>query len=137
MKQPHPIQLQILKKLLFVKSVKFTDLKPDKDIENNQFDFHLDQLIRFEYIEKLGKEYSLTSVGKEFANRMDTDKTTINIQAKISAVVAPVRINKDGEKEFLIYTRLKHPFYGCQGFMSGKIAYGEAVLEAASRELKE
>lgn len=43
----------------------------------------------------------------------------------------------DGEKQYLIYTRLKTPFYGCQGFLSGKIAQGEKIIQAAKRELKE
>lgn len=45
MKQLHEIQLQILKKLLFAKELRYTDLKPDVELENNQLDFHLDKLI--------------------------------------------------------------------------------------------
>ena len=136
MKQLHNIQLEILKQLLFAPSLRYAKLKPDPEMENNQFDFHLDQLIDGGYIVKDGRDYSLTNFGKEYANRMNTEQTIIAKQSKISAWVCCVRAI-GGKKQYLIYTRLKQPFYRCQGFMSGKVAYGEKVLDAAKRELKE
>lgn len=136
MKQSHPIQLQILKKLLFVQSLRYSALKPSEGMENNQFDFYLDQLIEQKYVQKGDDGYLLTFAGKEYANRMDTDAVTIKPQAKIGAIVCPIRTTKTGT-EYLIYTRLKQPFYGCQGFMSGKVSYGEKITEAAERELEE
>lgn len=134
-KNPHPIQMKILKKLLFSQSLRYLELKP-AEIENNQFDFHLDQTIKDEFIQKSGNQYLLTQIGKEFANRMDTDKVQIAKQAKISIVVFPTKMIK-GTLHYLIYTRLKQPFYNCQGFLSGKVMYGEQVLDSAKRELKE
>ncbi|MEO6508737.1 MAG: NUDIX domain-containing protein, partial [Patescibacteria group bacterium] len=40
-------------------------------------------------------------------------------------------------EQYLVYKRLKQPFYGCQGFMSGKMKYGETVIETATREFHE
>ncbi len=136
MKQLHPIQLQILKKLLFAKSLRYIELKPSEDMENNQFDFHLDQMIAADFIKKTDSGYLLTSIGKEYANRMDTDQTMISKQAKVSVIVCPTRKTKTGT-EYLLYTRLKHPFYGCQGFPSGKVKYGEKIIDAGGRELTE
>lgn len=136
MKQLHPIQLQILKKLLFVRSLQYSQLKPNRKMENNQFDFHLDQIIKANYVVKKNGQYVLTPIGKEYANRMDTKQTLIAKQAKVGTIVMPVR-RKNKQTEYLIYTRLKQPFYGCQGFMSGKIGWGETVIETAQRELKE
>lgn len=134
-KQKHPIQLSILKKLLFAHSLRYTELKPKVDMENNQFDFHLDQLVKKGYVTKHTSEYLLTSTGKEFANRMDTNKKTMTPQAKIGVVVMPFKTGKS--IQYLIYTRLKHPFFGCQGFLSGKVHYGDQILDAAKREMKE
>lgn len=136
MKNLHPIQLQILRKLLFAQSLKYIELKPDKDLPNNQYDFHLNQIIKLQYIKKHENQYSLTHLGKEYANRMDTDQIKISKQAKISVFVAGVKISSRGKK-FLIYTRLKQPFYGAQGFPSGKVMYGESVEDAAKREFLE
>jgi len=128
--------MQILKKLLFSPNLRYTDLKPSSELENNQFDFHLDQLIKAEYIIKQENLYLLTSTGKEFANRMDTDQVKIARQAKISVYVCATK-KIAGKTHFLLFTRLKHPFYGCQGFLSGKVQYGESVEKSAAREFKE
>ncbi len=136
MKQQHEIQLQILKKALFADSLRYSDLKPDPKMENNQFDFHLDKLVSSGLIAKNGKQYHLTNKGKEYANQMDTDAIVINKQAKISVMICCMRI-KNGQKQYVIFTRLKQPFFGCQGFPTGKVSYGEKVVDAANRELRE
>lgn len=43
----------------------------------------------------------------------------------------------NGQTNYLIYKRDIEPFLGCSGFPSGKIDWGEKVLETASRELSE
>lgn len=136
MKQLHEVQLQILKKLLFSPNLTYSKLKPDPEMENNQFTFHLDQVVNAGYVEKRDKGYSLTSSGKEFANRMDTERINIGLQAKISAWICCIK-TRGKNQQYLIYTRLKHPFYGCQGLISGKVQYGETVFDAAQRELLE
>lgn len=136
MRHIHTIQLQILRNLLLQPKLSYSQIKPTKDMDNNLFDFHLDQMIKAGFIKKTNTGYTLTDLGKEFAGRLDTEKSVIQKQAKISVVVAPIR-SFEGSNEFLIYTRLKHPFYGCQGFMSGKVNFGEQVTEAAKREFKE
>ena len=135
MKQLHEIQLSILKKLMFAESVHFAELKPE-NIENNQFDWHLKQLIKTKFVEKSAYGYKLTVEGRKYCNRFDTDSNKIEMQGKISALMVSMR-NINGFNEFLMYTRKKHPFFNCQGFASGKIRWGETVVEAATRELFE
>lgn len=132
----HPLQISILKKLLFNPSQKYSELRPAEDVENNKLNFHLNKLQDLGLIVKSNDLYQLTPTGKEYAGRIDTDKLQMQRQAKISVSVCARRPGKESH-EYLIYTRLKHPFYGCQGFLSGKVPYGETVEESAERELLE
>ena len=136
MKQLHPLQLKILKKLLFAPQLKYTELKPEEHIENNQFSFHLNTLINIVYIKKIDQYYILTAQGKEYANRMDAGELQIQLQAKIGVLVCATRGQGD-EKEYLIYTRKKHPFFGKQGFITWKMKLGESLSDVAKRELFE
>jgi 8-oxo-dGTP pyrophosphatase MutT (NUDIX family) len=74
--------------------------------------------------------------GKEYANRIDTSNTQIEKQPKISVLIIP-EIEIDGVSKLAVQQRLKEPYYGFQGFITGKIRYGETVFQAAARELKE
>lgn len=136
MKQPHSIQLNILKKLLFAPYLKYSEMKPAQEMENNQFNFHLDQLIDSGYILKLGNQYTLSSAGKEYANRIDTDTTKVIRQAKVGVLIFSTK-QIDQKTHYLVYTRLKQPFYGTQGLISGKVRYGEQITETAEREMEE
>lgn len=134
MKSLHPIQLHILRKLLFKTALKYSQLK-QSEMENSQFVFHLDKLIHNGYIQKQHSDYTLTSSGKEFANRMDTQEIKLKLQPKTTTVIACTRQSSDGETEYLIYTRHKNPFYGCQGFPTHKVWYGEKIIDAAHQGL--
>lgn len=132
----HPIQGEILCQMLFVKTASFSELNKRK-LPSDQFSFHLRQLTDLKYLEKniLGK-YLLTTKGKEYANTFDTDKAEIEKQAKIGALIV---VNKmvNGKKYFLMQQRLKQPYYGFWGFITGKIKWGETIEEGAQREFKE
>lgn len=131
----HHIQLQIVKALTFARKAKFSQLKTNlKDIDNNQFCFHLNTLQKQNIVQKDENNiYSLTTEGLSLSEKLDTEKIEIKQQAKLTVYVSA--INK--ENQILIYTRKKNPFYDCQGFGGGRIDYGENILDAAKREFKE
>jgi ADP-ribose pyrophosphatase YjhB (NUDIX family) len=132
--QYHPIQRGILNKLLFSPRLNFASLKP-LEMEGSQFTFHLNKLLESNLIEKSDEgKYFLTGKGKNIANIYDPESQLPNKQAKHSAVFCATRNNK---QEILIYRRLKEPFFGCQGFPTGKVKYGENILDTAVRELFE
>lgn len=131
----HAAQAEILRTLLFKPAARFSELN-STELSNDHFTFHLKQLLQFGLIEKDGSNYRLSVLGKEFANRMDTDDRTIERQGKIGALLVPIREQK-GRREYLLQQRLKQPFYDFVGFMTGKIRWGETILEGAARELEE
>jgi len=132
----HKIQADILVALLFKTSARFSQLNKLR-VSSDQFNFHLKKLISDDLIEKTStNQYKLTTKGKEFANRFDTDLGIIERQAKIGVLICCTKVLK-GEKEYLLQQRLKQPFYGFWGFITGKVRWGESVFDTAKRELKE
>lgn len=132
----HPIQSQILCELLFVTEAGFAKLNINK-LGSDLFSFHLRQLVDWKLIEKNdGGKYCLTTKGKEYANRFDTKNKEVERQPKLAVLLVAVR-ESGGSREYLIQRRLKQPYYGFWGFVSGKVRWGETVEEAAARELKE
>lgn len=132
----HDAQMKMLKLLLLNKSAQFAELANTSEFSNDHANFHIRQLVRNGFVEKIPKSlgsYRLTKYGKEYANRMDTEAHVIEKQPKIS-VVLDIR---DGKGRHLQQLRKKHPYYGYWGRPTGKIKWGETILEAAARELLE
>lgn len=130
----HPVQGQILRKLLFSTEVRFSDLNSD-GLSTDQFNFHLRSLIESGLVVKDGL-YKLTTKGKEFANRFDTEKMVLERQTKPTVVVGCRRV-VGGKVQYLIHKRHKNPYFGFHGYITGKIRWGEDVLETAKREVFE
>ena len=78
----------------------------------------------------------LTIKGKEFANRFDTVTNTYEKQAKISTCTIATK-TEAGQHLYLIHERLKQPYFGYFGFITGKLRWGETVTQGAIRELTE
>ena len=131
----HDFQISILRELLFKPGARFRDLKKI-DITNDHFTFHLNRLVSEGLVIKSSGRYTLSDMGKEFANRLDTEELKLERQAKITVALHPVR--KSGSKiEYLVHKRLKEPFFGWYGSHSGKVKWGETPLECARREFLE
>ncbi len=124
----HPVQGKILRVLLFQTEATFSQLNPDK-IPSDHFNFHLKALLESDLLGKTNSgQYKLTSKGKEFANRFDTEKIVIERQAKLSIAVVPIK-NVGKKKYYLIHQRLKQPYFGYYGVVNGKIRWGEKIFE--------
>lgn len=133
----HPAQVAILRHLLFKPQSGFADLQKSTTLSSDHVNFHIKKLIEEEYVGKIDKQYRLTVKGKEYANRMDTDENEIEKQPKVSIAITLERKNHRGEREFLFQQRKKNPYYDFWGRVGGKMRWGETVIEAANRELKE
>ncbi len=133
--QIHDVQISILRELLFKPQARFRDLNK-LSLPNDHFTFHLQRLVKEGLIAKKADKYELTTLGKEFAGRMDTANLKLERQAKIGVALHPIKVVK-GKTYHLVHKRLKEPFYGWYGSHSGKIRWGETPLECARRELME
>lgn len=133
----HEAQMSILRELLFHQKCSFAKLQKLTGMTSDHFNFHLQKLIELKLIEKVSRgTYTLTPRGKEYANKLDTDNNTVERQPK-AAVILAIEREKDGKKEYLFQERLKQPYYGFWGFPTGKIRWGETIVQTAERELME
>lgn len=133
---PHTTQVSILRQLLFTTEASFAELQKSSDLTSDHFTFHIKKLVDSGYVEKTAAGYRLSPIGKEYANRMDTDENEIEKQPKVSVVTLLER-EHNGQREFITQQRLKQPYYGFWGRIGGKVRWGESFEEAAKRELKE
>ncbi len=133
----HRYQRELIKKLILARKCKFNELIID-GLESEHMNYHLKQLIDLGFVEKSGDKYTLTDSGKDYSNLMDDDVKIIEKQPKTSIIVRAVRKNSStGEVEHLVNRRLREPYYGKVGRLGGKVRFGEAIEEAAARELFE
>lgn len=132
----HIAQMTILRTLLIGQTTSFSDLARRANLTSDHANFHIKQLITAGMVERVTKQYGqyrLTRKGKEYANRMDTDELVIEKQPKL---VVDIAIEDDSGR-FIFQVRRKQPYFGYWGFPTGKIRWGETILQAAARELHE
>lgn len=130
----HPAQVAILHALLFRPAAGFAELQKASALSSDHFNFHLKKMLEQDLVHKNDAgNYTLTTAGKEYANRFDTDARVVERQPKVAVLL----VIKNNDGKWLCQQRLKQPFYGFWGRPTGKIRYGETILEGAARELME
>lgn len=130
----HEAQTAILRELLFHPHAGFAQLQKPTGLSSDHFNFHVARLVELGMVEKMARgQYKLTVKGKEYANKLDTDSNTIERQPKVAVCL----VIHDGQGRTLMQQRLKQPYFGYWGRPTGKIRWGETIMQAAARELKE
>ena len=99
--------------------------------------YHLKKLVDRGFVSKSDGFYFLTDQGKDYSNMLDDDIKYIEKQPKTTVIVKALRKNKEGKVEFLLNRRLRHPYMGKIGRITGKAKFDETLWEAAERELYE
>jgi ADP-ribose pyrophosphatase YjhB (NUDIX family) len=133
----HYIQREILRELLFNPDTNFTKLNTH-GITSDHFSYHIKQLIKIELVEKRSGKYVLSDIGKDLANRLDTESETAVFEkfGKVG-VFCLIFSGSDYNSKMIAQTRLKEPFFGYKGVVTGKIKFGETTFDAARREVLE
>lgn len=133
----HDAQTSILRELLFHPSVSFAKLQKNTALSSDHFNFHLQKLIELGLVIKISRgTYALSIKGKEYANKLDTDNNTVERQPKTSVILV-VEKQIQGIRHYIFQERLKQPYFGFLGLVSGKVRWGETIVETARRELME
>jgi ADP-ribose pyrophosphatase YjhB (NUDIX family) len=130
--------MEILKRLTMQPNLRFNQIEV-KGLESEHMNYHLKQLLMLKLVNKREDgSYELTDSGKDYTNLLDDDVQIIEKQPKTSIIIRGVRKNSEtGKIEHLMNKRLKHPYFGKVGRITGKVRFGETFEEAASRELFE
>ncbi len=132
----HDYQKELIKKLTTKPGLKFNELIIE-GLESEHMNYHLKQLLSIGFVTKIGTKYDLTDSGKDYSNLIDSETELMEKQPKTSIIIWGVKKNKKGEIEHLLTKRLRQPYFGKIGRITGKVRFGETLMEAASRELYE
>ncbi|MBI4144875.1 NUDIX domain-containing protein [Candidatus Woesearchaeota archaeon] len=128
----HDIQRSIILKLIHNPSLSFNELW-DKQGESNKFAYHVNKLEAVGLIVKIDDgKYRLTDEGRKLSAFIEGDTGG---QAAFPTLTIFQLVWHDGK--LLCQKRLKEPFYGTWGFVSGKQNFGWNIIECAKRDLKE
>lgn len=135
MSETNPIKRAILTKLLKSEKLRYGDIK-SPEMDNDLFNYHLQSLVKAGLVEKVDKEYWLSSLGRyEVAeqNPLSLQGEVVD-RFKINVLTLVLR-KENGELQILLQKRKKHPFYNTVAIMGGVIHKGETLAEAASARL--
>jgi len=128
----HGIQRAILLKLIHNPELTFNELW-DKQGESNKFAYHVNKMEAVGLIAKNPEgKYVLTDEGKKLSAFIEG---ATGGRSEFPTLTIFQIVWKDGR--LLCQKRLKEPFYGMWGFVSGKQNFGWNIEECAKRDLKE
>ncbi len=128
----HPIQRDLINRLMRSDGLRFSELKPD-GMESNIFMYHLNSLIKSGYISKIDNIYSLSTNGLTYVDSLSSSNNKPSKQPKLIAIIAI----KNKTDEWLLLERKFQPFKGQLMLPSGKQHFGENIPTHAKRELFE
>lgn len=128
----HHLQTKIIYALALQKCMKFSELKP-KEMESNQFMYHLKSVISSGLVAKVDDKYELTPKGIQYVNRMSFEQLATRLQPVLKTMIYA----EDKAGKQLLYKIRRQPLIDKVGLVNGKIHYGETIQAAAERELLE
>lgn len=129
----HQIQLQILTLLMqSADNQRYSELMLP-DVENDLFNYHLQNLVSKGFVSKTGSSYELTEKGKKEITKLDALGNP-TYYFKVSVALAVFR---NDYAELLVQRRARKPFFGDVTSIAGKVQPGEKIIDTARRKLME
>ncbi len=130
-----PIQNHILSRLKNAKSLRYSEMQPDK-VPNDLFNYHLQFLVKKGLVDRKGEGYSLSASGIKHVADPYPHNSAITSLFKINVITIVSRV-VNGKIEILNQIRKSNPSYGKIGIMGGMVLKGELIEPAAKRKLKQ
>lgn len=130
-----PIQSHIISRLKNAQSLRYSELQPEK-VPNDLFNYHLQHLVKKEFIIKSDDGYTLSDKGIKHVADPYPRNDAITSLFKINVITIVSRVT-DGKIEILNQIRKSNPSYGKVGVMGGVVLKGELIEPAAQRKLKQ
>lgn len=128
----HPLQIEVFERLRAAKRpLRFSELCP-KGIESDLYTYHLKQLMKLEYVQKLASGYELTKLGTAYLADIAPLRYGKPQLLKIAAMCLVV-----SEGKVLYQHRSRQPHAGSWLMVAGGLKRGELLLDAAKRRLNE
>ncbi len=134
----HPLQLQILEQLrLATDSLRYSQMRP-VEVENDLYNYHLQQLVKNKFIQKRKSEYLLTITGKKYLMELQPYEAQTGTIHKFKVAALALVVRRTGSKVLVLYQiRKREPSRGVVEIVGGGIRRGELATDAARRRLKE
>lgn len=129
------IQNHIISKLKNAKSLRYSEMQPDK-VPNDLYNYHLQFLVKKDLVIKSGDGYSLSDAGIKYVADANTNNDSLNSLFKMNVITIVSRVI-DGKIEILNQVRKSNPSYGKVGVMGGVTLKGEVLEASATRKLKQ
>jgi len=131
-----PIQNHIISRLKNTDVLRYAQIKPE-NIDNDLYNYHLQQLVKKGFVLRSEVGYSLSLMGIKLvadSNLLEFDKNSHHL-FKVNVLTIVIRA-VGGELQILQQMRTSNPSYGKIGVPGGVVQKGETIEDAAQRKLK-
>lgn len=128
------IQRDIITRLKNANTLRYSQLKPNSEIPNDLYNYHLKKLIDNGLVEKSIAGYGLSASGKRHVADIHHTSDQENRLFKYNVLLIVTR-EIEGQLHVLNQRRTAQPSYSIVGIPGGTILKSEPLLDGASRKL--